>query len=276
MKKYVELTRKLNIDKKNGIPYYYQLKKYIIEEIESGAWKTGEQILPETKICELFDISRTVVKQTFQELVNEGYLIKKKAKGTFVSEPKINENLVQSLMGFYEDMTARGFKVKNDILWQKKIPATEKIAKQLNLEVGEDVIVIRRLRKLNDEPIVLDKTHMPYKFCPGLLNEDLSNKSLYGYIEGEYNLKIDRGRRYIEAVIASAEEAKLLKVKKGAPLLYIESISYLKDGTPLEYYNALHRGDRIRLVTELKRLKSFDEIGNIPPDSTYSGILVKE
>lgn len=276
MKKYVELTRKLNIDKKNGIPYYYQLKKYIIEEIESGAWKPGEQILPETKICELFGISRTVVRQTFQELVNEGYLIKKKAKGTFISEPKINENLVQSLMGFYEDMAARGFKVKNDILWQKKIPATEKIAKQLNIEVGENVIVIRRVRRLNDEPIVLDKTHIPYKFCPGLLNEDLSNKSLYGYIEGEYNLKIDRGRRYIEAVIASEEEAKLLKVKKGVPLLYIESIGYLKDGTPLEYYNALHRGDRIRLVTELKRLKSFDEIGNIPPDSTYSGILVKE
>ena len=275
MKKYVVLTRKLNIDKKNGIPYYYQLKKYIIEEIESCTWKPGEQILPETKICELFDISRTVVRQTFQELVNEGYLIKKKAKGTFISEPKINENLVQSLMGFYEDMAARGFKVKNDILWQKKIPATEKIAKQLNLEVGENVIVIRRVRRLNDEPIVLDKTHIPYKFCPALLNEDLSNKSLYGYIEGEYNLKIDRGRRYIEAVIASQEEAKLLKVKKGVPLLYIESISYLKDGTPLEYYNALHRGDRIRLVTELKRLKSFDEIGSIPPDSTYSGILVK-
>ncbi len=275
MKKYVELTRKLNIDKKNGIPYYYQLKKYIIEEIESGNWKPDEQILPEIKICELFDISRTVVRQTFQELVNEGYLIKKKAKGTFISEPKINENLVQSLMGFYEDMAARGFKVKNDILWQKKIPATEKIAKQLNIEVGEDVIVIRRLRRLNDEPIVLDKTHIPYKFCPGLLNEDLSNKSLYGYIEREYNLKIDRGRRYIEAVIASEEEAKLLNVKKGVPLLYIESIGYLKDGTPLEYYNALHRGDRIRLVTELKRLKSFDEIGNIPPDSTYSGILIK-
>jgi GntR family transcriptional regulator len=275
MKKYVELTRKLKIDKKNGIPYYYQLKKYIIGEIESGTWKPDEQILPETKICELFDISRTVVRQTFQELVNEGYLIKKKAKGTFISEPKINENLVQSLMGFYEDMTARGFKVKNDILWQKKIPATEKIAKQLNLEVGEDVIVIRRVRRLNDEPIVLDKTHIPYKFCPGLLNEDLSNRSLYSYIEGGYNLKIDRGRRYIEAVIAGEEEAKLLKVKKGVPLLYIESIGYLKDGTPLEYYNALHRGDRIRLVTELKRLKSFDEIGSIPPDSTYSGILVK-
>jgi len=276
MKKYVEFTRKLNIDKKYGIPYYFQLKKYIVEEIESSRWKPGEQILSEIKICELLDISRTVVRQTFQELVNEGYLVKKKAKGTFISEPKINENLVQSLMGFYEDMTARGYKVKNDILFQKKIPADEKIAKHLDIETDEDVIVIRRLRRLNNEPIVLDKTHVPYKLCPGLLNEDLSSQSLYSYIEGKYNLKIDKGIRYIESVVANEEEAKLLNVKKGAPLLYIESIGYLDDGTPLEYYNALHRGDRIRFVTELKRLKSFDKIGNIPPDSTCSGILVKE
>lgn len=276
MKKYVEFSRKLNIDKKYGIPYYFQLKKYIVEEIESSRWKPGEQILSEIKICELLDISRTVVRQTFQELVNEGYLVKKKAKGTFISEPKINENLVQSLMGFYEDMTARGYKVKNDILFQKKIPADEKIAKHLNIETDEDVIVIRRLRRLNNEPIVLDKTHVPYKLCPGLLNEDLSGQSLYSYIEGKYNLKINKGIRYIESVVANEEEAKLLNVKKGAPLLYIESIGYLDDGTPLEYYNALHRGDRIRFVTELKRLKSFDKIGNIPPDSTCSGILVKE
>lgn len=276
MKKYVEFTRKLNIDKKYGIPYYFQLKKYIVEEIESSRWKPGEQILSEIKICELLDISRTVVRQTFQELVNEGYLVKKKAKGTFISEPKINENLVQSLMGFYEDMTARGYKVKNDILFQKKIPADKKIAKHLDIEMDEDVVVIRRLRRLNNEPIVLDKTHVPYKLCPGLLNEDLSGQSLYSYIEGKYNLKINKGIRYIESVVANEEEAKLLNVKKGAPLLYIESIGYLDDGTPLEYYNALHRGDRIRFVTELKRLKSFGKIGNISPDSTYSGILVKE
>jgi GntR family transcriptional regulator len=276
MSELVKIKRDFLIDKNIGIPYYYQLKKYIIGEIESGNWKPGEQVLPEIKICELFDISRTVVRQTFQELENEGYLIKKKAKGTYISDPKINENIVQSLMGFYEDMTARGFKVKNDILFQGKAQATEKIVKALNLETGEEVVVIRRLRKINDEPIVLDKTHIPYKMCPNLLKEDFSNKSLYTHIESSYNLKIDRGRRYIEAVNASTEEANLLNIKKGAPLLYIESIGYLKDGTPLEYYNALHRGDRIRLVTELKRLKSSSEIGFIPHDSTYSGILVKE
>lgn len=275
-KEYVSFPRGIVIDKNSGIPYYLQLKNFIKEEIESGRWKPGQQVLPETKICELFDVSRTVVRQSYQELVNEGYLVKKKAKGTFVSEPKISENIVQSLMGFYEDMTARGFKVKNDVLLQEKMSASEKVAKHLNLKEGDDVIVIRRLRRLNDEPIVLDRTHIPYKLCPDLVNEDFTDKSLYVYLEDKYGLKIDRGRRYIEATIADAEEAKLLNVKKGAPLLYIESIGYLKDGTPLEYYTALHRADRIRLVTELRRLRDSRDIGNIPPDSILSGILVKE
>jgi len=272
----VGLIKQFAIDKDSRVPYYYQLKQYIVGEIESGRWKPGQQIIPEVKICDLFDISRTVVRQTYQELVNEGFLIKKKAKGTYIAETKISENLVQSLMGFYEDMTARGFKVINDILWQKKIPASHKVAQKLGLEAGEDVIVIRRLRRLNGEPTVLDRTYIPYKLCPDLLNENLVSKSLYSCIEGKYNLKIIRGTRYIEATVATKEEAELLNVKKGAPLLYIESINMLDNEVPLEYYIALHRGDRSRLVTELKRIKSFDEIGTIPLDSILSGILIKD
>ena len=276
MRDIISLTKKFFIDKSSKLPYYYQLKQYIIEEIETGNWKPGQQILPEIKICEIFDISRTVVRQTYQELVTEGYLIKKKAKGTFIAEPKISENLVQSLMGFYEDMTARGFKVKNDILLQKKIAVTPRIAEKLRLDINEDVVVIRRVRRINDEPIVLDRTYIPYRLCPDLINEDLINKSLYSYIEGKYNLNIDKGVRFIEATVATDEESKLLNIKKGSPLLYIESISYLDNGTPLEYYIALHRGDRSRLVTELKRTRSYDTTGGLPADSIVSGILIKE
>jgi GntR family transcriptional regulator len=276
MQDIVNLIKKFNIDKSSKIPYYYQLKLYIIEEIETGNWKPGQQIIPEIKVCEIFGISRTVVRQTFQELVTEGYLIKKKAKGTFIAAPKISENLVQSLIGFYEDMTARGFKVKNDIICQKKIPATPRVAEKLGLEIGEDVIVIRRVRRLNGEPTVLDRTYIPHKLCPDLLNEDLSNRSLYSFIEDKYNLKLTNGIRFIEATVASEEESKLLNIKKGAPLLYIESVNYLDNGTSLEYYIALHRGDRSRLVTELKRMKSYDAAGAVPPGSMVSGILMKE
>jgi len=76
--------------------------------------------------------------------------------------------------------------------------------------------------------------------------------------------------------VTGKEESKLLNIKKGAPLLYIESVNYLDNGTPLEYYIALYRGDRSRFVTELKRMKSYDEIGVVPTNSMISGILIKE
>ena len=75
MQNLISLTKKFSINKSSRLPYYYQLKQYIIGEIERGNWKPGQQILPEIKICEVFDISRTVVRQTYQELVNEASLI---------------------------------------------------------------------------------------------------------------------------------------------------------------------------------------------------------
>ena len=275
MSKIARIKDKLVINKEIGIPYYYQLKQFIINEIESNRWKSGQQILPEMKICEILGISRTVVRQAIQELVNEGYIIKKKAKGTFVAEPKINENLVQRLMGFYEDMTARGFKVKNDILKQEVIEAPKKIANFLNLRKNEKVIVISRLRRLNNEPVVLDTTYIPYKMCPDLLDEDMTNKSLYEFLEGKHKFEIDRGRRFIEAVIADGREAKLLNIKKGSPLVLIESISYLKDGRAIEYYHAVHRGDRSRFVVELRRTKSFVGKDELFSRTFSSGIQIK-
>ncbi len=275
MSKIARIKDNLVINKEIGIPYYYQLKQFIIKEIESNRWKSGQQILPEMKICEKLDISRTVVRQTIQELVNEGYLIKKKAKSAFIAEPKINENLVQRLMGFYEDMTARGFKIKNDILKQELIKAPEKIANLLNLKENEKVIIINRLRRLNSEPIVLVATYIPYKMCPDLLDEDMTDKSLYEFLEGKYKFVIDRGRRFIEAVMADEREAKLLNIKKGSPLVLIESISYLKDGRAIEYYHAVHRGDRSRFVVELRRTKSFGGEDERFPRTFSSGMQIK-
>ncbi len=253
----IKISKSFKVDKQSRIPYYFQLKQYIIQEVESGNWKPGDQIMPEIKMCEIFDISRTVVRQTFQELVNEGYLIKKKAKGTFITKPKINEELVQRLTGFYEDMTSRGYKVTNDILSQKVILAPSKVAEELKIDKGEKVVVINRLRRLNSEPIVLDNTYIPYKMCPDLIEEDFTSKSLYAFLEGKHNFEIKEGVRTIEVTIAGEKEAKLLNIKKRDPLFLIQSVSYLKDGKALEYYHAYHRGDRSKFIVRLKRGEKY-------------------
>ena len=116
---------------------------------------------------------------------------------------------------------------------------------------------------INDEPIQLVTTYLPYDMCPKLADVDLTNRSLYEYLEKECNIVITRGKRFIEAVIANESEAAILGIERGAPLLLLDSVSYSQDGQPIEYYHALHRGDRSRFEVELVRLNDKEEQYNL-------------
>ena len=238
------------------MPYYFQLKELLIEEIKKGRLKPGQQIPSEFKLCEQFRVSRTVVRQAINSLVQNGYLNREKGRGTFVTKPKITENLFQNLTGSYEDMLARGIKLVTKVLEQTKWEADSEILKRLKLEPGEPVIKIKRLRFISSEPIALVTTYLPYKICPPLLEENLTNQSLYGVLEEKYALRIAHGRRSLEAVSADRQTAALLGVKVGTPLMLLNSISYLADGRPIEYFSALHRGDRSKFVVSLIRVRN--------------------
>ena len=130
---------------------------------------------------------------------------------------------------------------------------------KLNLSIGTQVIEIERLRFINHDPIVLVSSYLPYAACPSLLEADLRCQSMYKFIENECDLFITRGRRTIEAVLANEHTAQLLNVEKGAPLIMLDSISYLEDGSAIEYFNAMHRGDRSRFEVELVRRRNFSK-----------------
>jgi len=242
------------IDLESNIPYYIQLMDILKAKINKSEWKPGDQIPSEPELCTVYQVSRTVVRQALREIELEGLIIRKKGKGTYVTEPKINESLVQKLTGFYQDMVDRGLKPVTRVLKHEVQPATPKVAEYLNLEPGTPVFCIERLRYVSDEPIVLVTTYIPYKLCPSLANYDLSDQSLYAVLETKFGLVISHGRRTIEAIPARQCEAQLLMVEESDPLLLLNSITYLEDGTPLEYYHAVHRGDRSRFEVELVRI----------------------
>lgn len=245
------------IDFDSHIPYYYQLIEALKEKINQGDWKAGEQLPSEPELCEIYGVSRTVVRQALREIELEGIISRRKGKGTFVAEPKIDEGLAQKLTGFYQDMIDRGLKPVTKVLSNEIVPANKKIAEFLNIEPETLVFEITRLRFVNDEPIVLVSTYLPYAVCPQLENTDLSDRSLYTFLEEECGLFIVSGRRYIEAVAANEMEAALLNVEVGSPLILLDSVSYLGDGSVIEYFHALHRGDRSRFEVELLRTRDL-------------------
>ncbi len=246
---------KESINFESHIPYYLQLIDILKEKVQQAEWAPGDQIPGEQDLCEHYQVSRTVVRQALRELEYEGVITRQKGKGTFISLPKISEGLVQKLTGFYQDMVERGLKPGSKVLYQNVSPASEKVARFLNINPSDRVIDIQRLRYINDEPIQLVTTYVPFEICPGLASVDLTNRSLYEYLEKECGIFIAKGQRYIEAVLANEHEATLLGIDRGAPLLMLDSVSFSEDGRPIEYYHALHRGDRSRFEVELVRLR---------------------
>jgi GntR family transcriptional regulator len=192
-----------------------------------------------------------------QELAAEGAIVRRKGLGTFVAEPKVvSRSLVHSLVGFYEDMERRGLATETRVLEQSLQPAGDKIGVRLGLPVLTPVVRITRLRSVGGHPVVLVSSYLPYALCPALIEADLRSQSLYAFLEQEYGLRIAAGRREIQAVLAGEEEARHLQVDRGSPLLRLESVSYLEDGRPMEYFDGLFLS---RFEVELGRLTSNDD-----------------
>ena len=240
------------INKNIPIPVYYQLKEVIREKIETGKLKIGEKITSENKLGEIYQISRMTVRQAIKELVGEGLLYRDKGRGTFVCKPKINYGFIQKLTTFYDDMVGKGYTMKTKILKQEIKPASKAIAKKLNIEENEKIIYILRIRYIENSPIVHVASHIPYKLCPDLINEDLIDKSLYQTLAEKHGLVAYKARVTLEAIIASKYDSELLNIEENAaPVHLMKEITYTKENIIMDYFESHFRGNKGRVQVEL-------------------------
>ncbi|MFI7558012.1 GntR family transcriptional regulator [Micromonospora echinaurantiaca] len=241
------------IDRGSPLPMYHQLKQLLVKDIERRRLQPGDRILGDHELCSRYDVSRTVVRQALAELENEGVIERVKGRGTFVAHPKIAEGLVQSLTGLFEDVAARGGHLRSEVRRLEVVPADDAVAADLAIPTRTPVIHLERLRFVNDEPWVWTVTHIPESIAPGLVGEDLTDRSLYEVLESSYGVRLVRGVRSVEAAVANAAQARLLGIRRGDPVLALRSVSLGESERPVESFLALHRGDRSRFQVELNR-----------------------
>lgn len=248
------LFNDLRLDLESQLPLYVQFKNYIKDKIESEELEPGMKLPSETYFIKQFDVSRIVISQALKELAYEGLINRYRGKGTFISEPKITQGFAQRLIGFKEDSAEKGMITKTKVLEKTIVKADRDLAEALNLDVGEDIIRIARLRYLVKEietPNHISITNLPLKICPKLIDVDLTDQSLYSYLRDECQLVIVKGSRIIEAIPADEHQAQLLEIKRGTPLLKLKSTSYKSDGVPVEYYESVYRGDKVQFEVEV-------------------------
>lgn len=247
------LLENTTLDKNIPIPLYYQLKTILLEYIKVHHTDIETPIPTEVDISEHFAISRPTVRQAINELVVEGYLYRIKAKGTFISKPKIKQDFLLVLDSFNNEMHKKGMIPSTKILNIEVIFSDEKVSNALRLPLGSKVIQLSRVRFANNEPIVFVVTYLPFDKCPGILKKNLEIESMYEILEKECGLLISGATRSLESILAGEFEAKLLQIEKGSPIQFFESIAYLSDETPIEFSLAKYRGDRNKFTFELKR-----------------------
>jgi GntR family transcriptional regulator len=238
------------------VPRYHQLKEILREKIRSGEWKPGDLIPSERELSETYGISRMTTRQAITDLVNEGVFYREQGKGTFVTKHKITQQLMR-LTGFTEDIRARGQQPSTKVLSAQMCPADEATAERLHISTGDLIVCLQRLRLADGEPLAIERSHLNFKGCEKLLEEDLEHNSLYRLLEASYGVPLLEAEQELEAGLASNEEAQMLKIPVGSPVLFTRRTTYTDRYQPIEYAKSVYCGNKYIFYTHLKREQLF-------------------
>ena len=233
-------------------PLYAKVEAVLASDIGEGRLAAGSQLPPEDGLIERFRVSRTTVRKAVEQLVARGLVEIRRGKGTFVTQPKITQELTE-LTGFAEDMLVLGRHPTTRLLDKRIVPADEKVARQLGMAFGAQVYRIDRVRLANGVAMSFDETYLPLEIGERIVANDLDANPIFDLLENKYALPLIEAEYQLEAVTADACAAQALGMAPGAPIFLIERTSYTEGQRPIDYEKLHYRGDLIRFATRLSR-----------------------
>ncbi|QSO49297.1 GntR family transcriptional regulator [Alicyclobacillus mengziensis] len=241
----------VKIDPNLPVPMYYQLKTLLLDRIENGDWLPGHSIPTEVELMSHYAVSRTTVREAVSALVQDGFLMKKQGRGTFVCEPKHQERLLR-LTGFAEEMIQHGYTPSAKLIGITSNFAHDKEFCQLPLSKDVEWVRIERLRLASGVPIAIERSYWPADIADMLQREDLETVAYYGALERN-GIFLQYAEEDISTLNADAVDAALLGVKTGTALMMMERSSYDTNDRLTEYTCTRYRGDRYKYHVRLER-----------------------
>jgi GntR family transcriptional regulator len=212
--------------------------------------QVGDALPSERRLAVELGVSRPTLRGVVDGLVREGLLHRRHGSGTYVAEPKIAMPL--TMTSFSEDMARRGMRADSRVLSFEAITAGAKLGQRLQISPVEQVWAIQRLRLADGESMAIEFLHVPHHLLPDLKPEDLQGQSFYALLRARHGIVIATGVQTIEPTVVSEEEARILGVPVHAPAFLFERTTQSEGGEVVEFVRSLYRGDRYRLVTELR------------------------
>lgn len=221
---------------------YDQIKDDLLSKIKDGTYPEGQTIPSELELAEIYGVSRPTIRQALQILVSDGYLEKRRRRGTVVTKPKVSQSFTMSISSFEDAMRLAGRLPKTKVLVFKRERANAEVEKRLELTRGQDIFKLVRLRYADDLPNVFVESYIPCALYPGLDSFDFNESSLYAAMDACGN-PVMTARRRLEVIKADGAAAALLDVEAGDPLLLFHTVARDASGTAVEYSVATYRGE---------------------------------
>lgn len=248
---------------KDGIPRHAQISQWLRDQIESGEYTPDEKLPSENELSKKFDVSRVTIRRALQSLENEEMIYRCQGLGSFVSDDRAPHNLVR-LTDFNEDMAKAGLEASSKVILFESVDSPQWLSDILDLEAGNKVIRIDRLRLGNGEPIAFDSTWLPILYGQLLDKDALQETTIYKQLEENYEIPVVRGCYRMSAELAEKELAAHLDVPENSALFLIDRISYTIGEKPVYYQKRYYRNDKVKYQMTLERERDSAIESNSP------------
>lgn len=233
---------------------YLGIQKLLLQKIKDGSYPEGKLIPKEVDLAKQLGVSRPTVRHAIWNLVEAGYLERRKKRGTIVKHAKLEQQFTHVIESFNDEIANNGSKAKTKVLTFKIIKPSDEVKSALDLQDTDSVYQLVRLRFADEKPIVLVTTYLPVHPLPDLKQTNFEHVSLYQTL-AKSNLAVTHVRRKLEVHAATQYESQLLQIHKHDPVFYFHTIGSTNKDQKLEYSIATYRGDKNYFVIDIAQTK---------------------
>lgn len=256
------------------VPLYHQVYLQLVEALVRGDWKLGDRIPTERDLATSFGCSLITVRRALDELAREGRLERTRGRGTFVTERPIVRNL-SGPVGFADEIRSLGYQPYSVVVTARVEEASPAVSDALAVPPRTPVHYLERIRGADGLPLVLEQVHLPVAAVPGLLDRDFGHEtSLWDILRDDYHCPVERYVETLSAIVPSAREAELLRLRSRRPAVQFEGTAFTTGDVPIEHsrtvvsperarYYVESSGARVRLVEPIEHSELSGDSGNL-------------
>jgi DNA-binding GntR family transcriptional regulator len=230
---------RIELDRSSPVPLYFQISRRIEAAVDSGELVPGERLPNEIEFAGSLGISRPTMRRALDDLVTKGMLTRKQGVGTRVANAEVRRRV--ALTSLHDDLAAAGRAPQTRVLLFDTECVDRHAAHALALPHDQPIVHCERLRLADGSPLAILRNWLPARFAD-IAEDDLEARGLYQLL-GERNARPAVARQRITAQAASAAAAKLLGVKRNAPLISMQRTAYDATGQAVEFADNLYRAD---------------------------------